>query len=511
MSGDIIKFGCWKEEDSTFDLTADDLVCSGTGPPVDITKRQYKNTYNRIEVEYIDRDNSYLPTAVIANEEVDQRISGVIRLNRVQLHGFNSASVAQKMAQRLLAEAMYRYSYYKFSLSYKNMTLHVGKVGTISDGFSLVSHKIRILKIQEATDGSKLDVEAIEDKPFIYMDTAFESAANLHTSPAAITLVSPAIYFTENRLDASVNLHLVAGAEETNGWLIYVSWDDSTFDYIGVCHEDFVAPNCAGAIVSSLNSWPAVIHRANESVCISGIALFTDLQTVSHDLFFDNTNLAKIGDEVIGFRTASGPVGGVWTISDLMRGLFNTKAEAHSPGEVFHTLKSNFKYTFSEFDIGRTIYVKALSFYGEKVQQLEDVSSESYTILGEFLRPAPVSLMRINGRNGFTDYAIDDPTVNFHLASKRQGFNLGGFDTILWGAYDRDSNLTSLEVVLKEIDDTEILSQAFALDLSLYPEVAVKVYLADRGGKDPVKVDVTPGGIYASQVTRQIIIDDSRI
>src|SRR5450759_3894931 len=60
MDAETIKIGVLQDESSTFTITADDLVVDGDRPPVDIKKKDYKDSFNRIEVLWIDVVNNYL-------------------------------------------------------------------------------------------------------------------------------------------------------------------------------------------------------------------------------------------------------------------------------------------------------------------------------------------------------------------------------------------------------------------------------------------------------------------
>ena len=147
MDAETIKIGVLHDESSTFIITADDLVVDGDRPPVDIKKKDYKDSFNRIEVLWIDVVNNYLHAITTANDEVDQSISGKIRINKVELAGIGNATYAGTMAWKYLAESMYRSSIYSFTLGYGKMVLQPGDVGTLSDGYTIIAKKIRITSI----------------------------------------------------------------------------------------------------------------------------------------------------------------------------------------------------------------------------------------------------------------------------------------------------------------------------------------------------------------------------
>ena len=117
MSGGSIHFGVWKAEETAFDITRDDLFYIKGTPPVLVLKRDPKDTFNRIKVKWTDVAKAAGYGFAIANDVVDQRITGVVRERTYNLLGITNSKLATKMAYRLLAESMYRYSTYKFTLS----------------------------------------------------------------------------------------------------------------------------------------------------------------------------------------------------------------------------------------------------------------------------------------------------------------------------------------------------------------------------------------------------------
>ncbi len=76
-----------------------------------------------------------------------------------------------------------------------------------------------------------------------------------------------------------------------------------------------------------------MIHRKDEAFVVS-IGTLTDLDTsVSDDDFFNNRKLARIGNEIIGYRDCvESSVEGTWRISNIIRGFFGTEAVAHTSG-----------------------------------------------------------------------------------------------------------------------------------------------------------------------------------
>lgn len=512
MSGGNICFGVWKAEEPVFEITRDDLSYAKGVPPVTVSKRDPKDTFNKICVKWTDRSKDSGHNIAIANDVVDQRISGIVRKRTYNLLGITTSELATKMAYRYLAESMYRYSQYTFTLSYRSMTIEVGDVGTLTDGFGITDQRIRLTRITEAADGKKLAIEAVEDKQFLYLLPSQNYSENLHDRPTDPDLVEPNVYFAESKTEPIINIYACPQDEYFNGFVVYYSLDDETYNYVNNFTVDKLTCNIDGTIQSGLSSHPAVMYAPLESFDVAQNVLFIDLQPANDFQFFNNQRLMKIEDEVLAYKNLSADEDDSyidWEISCLIRGLFGTKAATHTTGKTFHTLDIDFKFEFTEEDIGKTIYFKVLTYYGTDVIQLEDATAIPYVIKGTYLKPASVSITRIVGKEGFEEYNTDDFDAKVNLAAKKSGFNIGGFDVALWGFYARDPEITSIELKIKKLNDDLIYSEVIEIGVETISTFTKEITAAMRDGNDPVQISLTPGSLISAD-ERKIEADDVR-
>ena len=508
-----ISLGILKEETSVFTITRDQLFIEegeNPDPPVQIEKRVTSETVNRIEVTWRNRDKNYDTSVAIAMDEVDQRVTGKVRKRIVQMIGITNKELAQRTAYRLLFESLYRFSTYNFVLSYQNMLLEVGDVGTITDGFLLTDEKIRITSIEEDKDGRGLAIQAIEDTAYIYEKFEFLTQDSERVEDGAPTLVDAQATFTESLTDQGFIISIAPGGVDVNGWQIYKSFDDTTYEFVGqanIDEPDESPTNSTGVTISSLPSHKTGSVYAGEEEIIVDIGTVTVLDTaITDDQFFNNKRLCKIGNDIMAYKTCvQTAIAGQWKITGLIRGLFTTEPVAHAPGETFWTINIDFNFAYADSDIGKTLYFKFLTLHGSSIQSLSDVSGIPYVVQGEIKRPLPVALMRIRDRDGLTTYETDDVTIDFYFSSKTAGFNLGGFGSVGWGIYIMDTSLIALNVLLEEEDGADILEQRFLLS-EYQEEPALDIFLADRNGKNPIVVNMTPESELVSNQTRNITI-----
>lgn len=507
--GGKVGLNCYRSQDSVLSITQDDLIRDGDAPPVHTTKRAYSSTHNRLEASWTDRTNNYKTAVVPAFDRIDQRESGQLRTKLFDLKAITNNELASKMTWRIFIDQLYRFSQYTFKLGYKSMLLEVGDVIDVTDGHLLTAKKMRVMSISEEKDGRKALITANEDIADFYPALSYEIQQSEATLDPDITLTDGIITFRENYIDNRLYLSITPSGAQVNGFYIYMSYDDESYELIGKAAIENVTggeANSVGTIQSNLPAYTTVIHRKDEAFNVN-IGTINDLASAINDeQFFNNRKLAKIGNEIIGYKTCvESSVTGIWRVSNLIRGLFGTEPVVHNPDEMFSTLDISFIYTLKESDIGKTLYFKVVSFYADDVQDKSDVSSYSITISGKYLKPLPVSLMRINGREGLSTYKTSDVTLDWYFCSKTSGFGRGGYGNALWGAYTKDPLLERLKVELEEEDTTPITDSNYELDAYGEP-TQLEILEADRNGKNPIVVKLSPMSNLLGD-SRQITIE----
>lgn len=506
MSGSAIKFGIWKSEEPSFNITRDDLYAPDKTPPVTVFKRDEKESYNRIVVRWTDLSKESGYSYVNANEAVNQRITGIVRKRTYNLDGFINGTLATKMAYRLLAESMYRYKGYKFVLSYCSMCIEVGDVGYLSDGDMIYRELIRITRMTESDSGKEIEIEAIEEKPYLYLTPEQGYAGKLNERFEYPELTSPTVYFSENNLSPYINFHICPQDEDFTGFVIYYSLDGTTYSYAGNCNIVINNCNIDGETVGILPSYTAVIHKKLEEVELSHYADVNVLNSVSMDAFLNNTNLIRIDKEIIAYQIAT-ETGDNTIVSNLIRGLYNTLPTSHGVSEVWHTMKVDFQFKFSADLIGKKLYFKVLTVYGEVMQQLDEVSPVEYTIQGEYIKPVPVSLIRLRDREGFSDFVQSDFIVDFYFGSKISGYNVGSTSGEVWNNFIEDNTIKHLKVLIKNTLE-EVLSE-ITFDLENYPTeiYSLLIEAIDYIGEDEIKIEIIPITSIEAEVRSINVVD----
>jgi len=514
-SGGQLCLGVFKDEDPVFEITADDwLRADGENPPppVNIAERPPSDTYNEIIVACTDRDNNYVEAFPVAKDKLDQRLTGV-RKRTIDMKGIHDPQLGQRMAWRALIKSLYTFHIFTGPVTYKFMLIENGDVGLISDGGKIVRRKVRVLKIEEDINGRGLELTMMEDEARHHPTIGFLPQPNLSTPAATVTLADGTIAFREDVNSAKLYLSIAPGGAFTNGFKIYRSYDDSTFDLAGRAAIDGVTGgdgNSTGTIQGTLAAHGSMTWAKDESVLVS-IGTVTDLHTdITEDEFWSDRRLARIGNEIIAFKTAvETATPGIWTISNLRRGCFGTEPVAHSSGETFETLDTNLTYDFDQADIGRTLYFKALAFYGnDEEQDIADVSSFSVTIGGYYQRPAAASLLRLTAAEndgGSGEYSSPSFTLYWNLGSRVSGWNFGGWDVSgggpAWNNYTADGDLQDVLLKFEQSDGTPIGQRSIAV-----ASQATITKATDLGGFATARIRVVPRRVLGSRLENWLLV-----
>lgn len=511
-----LHLGAFKDKPSIVSLDQDDLVREdgeNPPPPVQIVKRKATETSNLIELSWIDREKTYDLSVAVAKDDVDRRVSGKVRINPVDLTGIKRKELAIRQAYQLLFEGMYRFSIYSFDVAYKNMLYEVGDMIDLSDGGQLVSERMLIIAREEDKDGRLIKIEAVEDIAGLYPAIPYDTEQTLAVPDVPTgsgDLVSGTLSFREHVTAPNLYLFFSPGDSITNGAFIYRSFDDELYEFVGrVAFDRDTLPNSAGTTTSILSRAKSVLHRYSESFTVD-IGTITSLRLdVSDDEFFQNQSLVKIGNEIMAFKTAEDQGSGVWKLTQTIRGLFGTEAIEHPVGSVFATVSliDLFYYLVDEV-AGQTVYFKALATAPFDVSQtLDIVAATEYTVIREHQRPYPISIQGVKDAGGLCTVDSFPVTMEFNLASKEAGYNLGGHGEVGWGNFTKDERIVGINVTLKTTGGVEISFSFFDLAGYHASDYELDITEADRDGNDPILVELEPVAALPSSKTTVNTID----
>ena len=536
-SGELC-LGVFKEETANPDddiLDRDWYRENPDDPGVDVVERPQSDLNNKVIIGCNDRENGYGEAFPVAEDAVHQRINGV-SIHQIDMSGIQNPLQGKMMAYRTLVRALYRFNIYTGRVSFKHMNKEIGMVCRINEGANIIDQQVRILNTEEDVDAQLITLTMIEDEPRHYPQFAYLNQEDLRPpdweNPPVIG--DGTIAFYEEINQRQIQLAISPSVADTSGYLIYRSYDDINFEFIGrtiIESVPLVIANSTGTITGFLPAHPSVTWAQDESISVT-IGIITDLKTtITDDEFWNNRYLAKISDEVISFKLAvESSTEGTWTISNLRRGLLGTEPVAHYSGETFSTLIVDYTYTYPPEEVAQTLYFKALAYWGassEHEQSLSDVSSVAIQIQGYIYRPVAAACLRLSANvsdGGSGVYSGPTLTLYWNLGSKVSGLGVGGHDVspstsswfypdvetllipgggALFGNYIEDPELQMIVLRFEQEDGTVIGEREIAVAES---ETITKA--TDLGGFNPARITVVPRRSLHASDENSILVDD---
>lgn len=366
-----------------YDLTDDDFIVSGAEDPLKVERKTNADAYNQIQVEYLDRANDYNIAVAEVKDQANIEQYGLRPKDAVKMHGICDAKVANHVAQLLLQRALYVRNEYEFKLGWKYCLLEPMDLVTLTDeGLGLDKTPVRIIEIEEDEEGV-LTVKA-EDFPMGaasatsyptqpslgYSADYNKSPGNAHApvvfeAPLQLTGGEPQIWLA------------TAGGDMWGGAEVWISTDGDSYTRIGATNKKARFGSLSAPLASG-----AVFDRANTlNVEISAGQMTGGTEQDSRDLL----TLCYVDGEFLAYETAELKGVGRYTLGNLTRGAYGSTIDQHNAGGQFVRIdEAMFKYAVPANWVGRTIWVKLVSFnvFGSGVQELSEVPAYSYTIKG---------------------------------------------------------------------------------------------------------------------------------
>lgn len=366
-----------------YDLTDDDFIVSGAEDPVNVERKTNADAFNQIQVEYLDRDNDYNVAIAEVKDQANIEQYGLRPKDAVKMHGICDGKVAQKVAQQLLQRALYVRNEYEFKLGWKYCLLEPMDIVTLTDaGLGLNKTPVRITEIEEDEEGV-LSVKA-EDYP-LGVHTVSEYPTQPSLGYSADYNVSPGNAHAPVIFEAPLQLTggepqiwmATAGGDMWGGAEVWVSTDGDSYTRVGAVNHKARFGSLTAALPNG-----AVFDRTNTlSVEISAGQMTGGTEQDSRDLL----TLCYVDGEFLAYANAELKGVGRYTLGNLTRGAYGSAIDSHAAGSKFARVdEALFKYTVPRNWIGRTVWVKLVSYnvFSGGIQDLASVPAYSYTIKG---------------------------------------------------------------------------------------------------------------------------------
>lgn len=366
-----------------YDLTPDDLIPQSDGVLISYQRKDPSEIYNRVIVEYVNRDNSYETESVGYNDTDDITEHGLRASSSQKAHWLYTKARAVKLAEQLWRNSYYGRNQYTFKLDWAFCRLEVGDLAMLTDPNSGInSQPAMITSVTEGADGlitftavsrpdgeytvPSYDVHAV-DRPYVDYNAAAPDAA-------VPVILQPPADLTSDGLELWLGTH--GTATGWGGCNVWASDDGSTYKQVGQISNSARV----GKLINDMSADATTCTVSCSGSLSSGTAQDADR----------GNTLCWIDGECLSYETAVLQSDGNYALSGLVRGQYTTTAAAHSAGANFARLdESIFEYPLSKEDIGKTVWIKLPSYniFGAGQQDLANVQAYQYTITAYYIPP----------------------------------------------------------------------------------------------------------------------------
>jgi len=407
-SGGEIKFGLQKftaSGDLVRTIDNDHLLVEGDEAPVRVTRGARQDTYNKVKVNYFDRDLEYRQNFVEISDEVDMDLHGV-RAQEFPAKFVMKEGVATKLAVRALWSNLYARDIYDFKLGPKDADLEPGDVITLVDSFHSTLQSGKQVRITQWVENEplKFSVKAVDEVQYVAEAELDASSQTNVVQNALFGPALPAADFTMYELPyefQGADAQVYVGYRQQSaakGARLYTSADGVSFaqvqevqpfiisgiipepmpsrepGYVEENMEVYLMPDTAtGNWSPSSNTFVQTI--ALDDVSASGRALGGGL------MFIGSEMLAYEGVNLMGQNH--------YKFDKVYRGWGGTHISDHGSGESWHKHGGGiFTQAINEDKIGTVVHYKVAPFNFAGVEyDISSVEANTYAVQGTFFRP----------------------------------------------------------------------------------------------------------------------------
>jgi|GEM_PF-1013885 len=361
----------------------DDAFLASASDPVLIERGSQADAYNQVDIECLDRSNSYNKSSIRATDQVNIDVYGLRAMSGVTAHQICNTSIAQSCAQLVLQRNLYIRNKYTFTLPINYILLEPTDYVTLDDSaLGLVQTPVRILTIDES--GDELLITAEDAPPGVgshaIYGTQSGGGGGVNNLVQPGNTGTPNIFVPPSVLTAT-GLEVWMGAygvtpSTWGGCEVWVSYDNVSYGYVG----SIDSPARMGTLTATLATGtdPDTTNTLSVNV-LSG-------QPMGSATFAEWNNYASltlVDSEYIAYQTATLTSANRYNLTLLHRGLYGSSIASHTSSAPFVRVDSAmFKMPITPDKIGQTIYVKlpAYNQFGSQLQQLSVCTPTTFTI-----------------------------------------------------------------------------------------------------------------------------------
>jgi len=498
-SGGEIKFGLTTFTDGTYGsvvrtIDNDHLLVTQEGEaPVQITRGARQDTYNKVKVNYFDRDLEYRQNFVEITDEVDIDLHGT-RAQEFPPKFVMKEGVAAKLAARALWSNLYTRDIYNFRLGPKNSDLEPGDVVTLVDSFQSKLQSGKQVRIVTWVEREPLifDVQATDDVQYVSTnDDLGVDSQQLATQNTLFGPALPAADFTMYELPKEfqgANAQVFVGYRQqsaSKGARLYTSADGVSFAQVqevqpfiisGIFPEPLPAREPGfveeGVIVylmpdTASGNWSVASDTWAQTFQLDDVGPAG--RAVGAGMFWSNSEMMAVeGVSLLGQNQ--------YRFDKVYRGWGGTHIQGHASGDSWHKHGGGiFTQAINEDKIGSIIHYKVAPFNFAGVEyDISSVDARTYQLKGTYFIPqnppsiktfvqSPGSFLTVQSENlGYItkkNVIAGGSTVQFEWqeSARARGYGARGYGTGEYGRFEQDTSSVAWRVEVLSNDLTTVV------------------------------------------------------
>ena len=367
---------------------------TGSGPvtggfsddPVRVLRSTPADANNSIQLECLDRSNSYNTAMVEAFDQAAIDLYGVRRDSSIKARSIvDPVNVGPLVAQLLLQRAQLFRNTYQFKLGWKYCLLEPMDLVQIDDprlGASALT--VRITSVEEDEEGT-LSITAEDffggySTAVVYpKQSGAGYVPNWSSSPGD---VNPPIIFEPPTALLTGALEIWVALSGSPGWggaQVWISTDGDSYALMGTVNS----PAVQGVLTADL-----LPHSSPDTTNTLSVDLTESqgqLVSVSAADAANLVTLCYVDGELLAYQTAILTAAGHYSLTNLYRGAYGTTIADHPSGTQFARLDGSVgRFTYPNSLIGQTIYLKfaSMNIVGGGLQSLASLPAYTYVVKG---------------------------------------------------------------------------------------------------------------------------------
>jgi hypothetical protein len=383
-----------------YDLTDDDFISDVGVSPITVTRSGFgmnktsgtlADTFNQVQLEIMNRANSYNLQPVEAKDQANIETFGLRPMQMIPAHSVTKVSIGRTLAQLQLQRALYQRAQYAFTLGWNKILINPMDLLTLTDSTLGFNRKpVRVLEIDEDENGNlaftcedyldQVGTAALYDTqdgsgfvPNPIIDPGSANPPLIFEPPVALAPIHP---------DGSFEVWLaVSGGTDFGGCEVWVSYDNLSY----LLATTMVGNSKMGVLSATLNDGldPDIVNTVFLDMSESHEPLGSGTQDDADNF----RTLCYVDGEYISYEVAELAAADQWKLSPpttpyLRRGAYGSESTSHAAGAPFVRIDTNVaRLVRVPSDLGKTIYVKLLAFndFGLGKQTLADADVVAYT------------------------------------------------------------------------------------------------------------------------------------